>query len=51
MLLNGELNFKDDKELSNKIELSDLPEDAKLAPDGNYYINHPDGGFAKVEMQ
>jgi len=49
MLANGELNFKDADEQGEQ-EPDDLPEGAKLAPDGNYYVPTPEGGFARVEM-
>lgn len=45
MLANGELTFKDDTD----IDMDDLPEGTKRAPDGNLYAPHPDGGFARVE--
>ena len=47
MLANGELNFNDDEQDQ---EPDDLPEGARKAPDGNYYVQTPEGGFARVEM-
>lgn len=46
MISNGELKFDDKSE-----EDLDLPPGAKKAPDGRYYIQQPDGSFARVEMQ
>lgn len=46
MLANGELEFNDKAE-----EELDLPEGAKQAPDGQYYVPNENGGFSRVEMQ
>ena len=46
MLNNGELKFEDKAE-----EDLELPEGAKRAPDGNYYIGDEQNGFQRVELQ
>ena len=46
MVANGELEFKDDADIDD-----DLPEGARQAPDGRYYVQNPEGGFSRVEMQ
>ena len=44
MMNNGELKFDD-------TDILDLPEgQAKRAPDGNYYIQHENGNFSRVDM-
>ncbi len=47
MLANGELKFEDE---TQEEEPEGLPEGAKKAPDGNYYVPH-EGGYARVDMQ
>lgn len=49
MLVNGELDFKDNSQQAPVDE--DIPEGAKLAPDGNHYVTNPDGSFSRVDMQ
>ena len=53
MLANGELNFKDedDEARTQQRQDEDMPEGARQAPDGNYYVPNPEGGFSRVEMQ
>ena len=46
MKANGELEFDDKAE-----EELDLPEGARRAPDGNYYIGDEQSGYQRVEMQ
>jgi hypothetical protein len=57
MIKNGELQYDDDNELGKHKEPDgdednlELPEGAKQAPDGNYYVTNEDGSYSRVEMQ
>lgn len=65
MLANGELTldqheFAEPKEqelqeqqsgADQNEELENMPEGSKRAPDGNFYVQHPEGGFSRVEQQ
>lgn len=64
MVENGELDFKDNADVDADLpeqqqqdmmptnqEPEDLPEGAVQAPDGMYYVQIPEGGWARVEQQ
>lgn len=48
MLANGELSFEDEEQDQ---EPDDLPEGARKAPDGRYYVLNENGGYSRVETQ
>lgn len=49
MLANGELNFKDESVQQGQDE--DMPDGARLAPDGFHYVQNEQGGYSRVEPQ